>query len=77
MRKVIVNEWMTLDGVVQGPTTPSEDSGGGFKHGGWHTRHFGDEVFQSWMMDSFAAAGGFLFGRRTYETFAAYWPNAP
>jgi len=77
MRKVIVNEWMTLDGVVQGPTGQSEDPDGGFDRGGWHARHFGDPVFQQWMTESIATAGGFLLGRRTYVNLAAYWPNAP
>ncbi|MEP6494477.1 MAG: dihydrofolate reductase family protein [bacterium] len=76
MRKVIVSEWMTLDGVVQSPTTPSEDTDNGFMHGGWHARHVADEVFQKRMIDNIAGAGGYLFGRRTYEIFAAHWPNA-
>lgn len=77
MRKLIVNEWMTLDGVVQAPTHTGEDTDGGFEHGGWHARHFGDTIFQDWVIANINEAGGFLFGRRTYETFAAYWPNAP
>lgn len=77
MRKVIVSEWMTLDGVVQGPTRPDEDTDDGFEHGGWHARHLGDELFQAWVVENVTGAGGFLFGRRTYESFAAYWPGAP
>jgi dihydrofolate reductase len=73
---VIVTEWMTLDGVVQAPGAPDEDTSGGFRHGGWHLRYF-DDLSRDWVVESLAAAGGFLFGRRTYETFAAYWPNAP
>ena len=76
MRKVIVNEFMTLDGVVQGPSSPEEDSTGGFAHGGWHVRHTTDQAFRSWVIEGLAGAGGFLFGRRTYEIFAAHWPNA-
>jgi dihydrofolate reductase len=76
MRKVIVNEFMSLDGVVQAPGAPDEDTSGGFVHGGWHLGYF-DELSQKWVLDSLAAATGFLFGRRTYEIFAAYWPNAP
>jgi dihydrofolate reductase len=76
MRKVVVNEWMSLDGVVQAPGQADEDSDGGFKHGGWHLRYF-DEPSQKWVVDGYAEAGGFLFGRRTYEILAAYWPNAP
>jgi dihydrofolate reductase len=76
MRKVIVNEWMSLDGVVQAPGAADEDTSGGFKHGGWHLRYF-DELSQNWVVEGYAEAGGFLFGRRTYESLAAYWPNAP
>jgi dihydrofolate reductase len=76
MRKVIVNEFMTLDGVVQGPSSPTEDPSGGFAQGGWHARHTVDETFRRWAVENLASAGGFLFGRRTYEIFAAHWPNA-
>jgi dihydrofolate reductase len=76
MRKVIVNEFMSLDGVVQAPGGPDEDTSGGFEHGGWHLGYF-DELSQKWVVDGLAAATGFLFGRRTYEIVASYWPNAP
>jgi dihydrofolate reductase len=76
MRKVVVNEWMSLDGVVQAPGQADEDTDGDFKHGGWHLRYF-DEPSQKWVVDGYANAGGFLFGRRTYEILAAYWPTAP
>jgi dihydrofolate reductase len=75
MRKVIVQEWMTLDGVVQTPGAADEDTTGGFKYGGWHLRYF-DDISQKWVLEDLAAAGGFLLGRRTYEGFAAHWPNA-
>jgi dihydrofolate reductase len=75
MRKVIILEWMTLDGVVQGPGAADEDTTGGFKHGGWHLRYF-DDLSRKWMVHNLTEAGGFLLGRRTYEGFAAYWPNA-
>lgn len=73
MRKVIVSEWMTLDGVVQSPM--GEDPSGGFQHGGWHAQ-FADEAFHQWVIETVTGAGGYLFGRRTYEIFAAYWPTA-
>ena len=76
MRKVIVNEWMSLDGVVQAPGAADEDPSGGFKHGGWHLRYF-DELSQQRVLEDIVGAGGFLLGRRTYEIFAAYWPDAP
>jgi dihydrofolate reductase len=75
MRKVIVQGWMTLDGVVQAPGAADEDTTGGFKYGGWHLRYF-DDLSQKWLVEDLAAAGGFLLGRRTYEGFAAHWPNA-
>ncbi len=75
MRKLIVNEFMSLDGVAQAPGAPDEDRTGGFEHGGWHLQYF-DETSQKWVLDSLTSAGGFVFGRRTYEIFAAYWPNA-
>lgn len=76
MRKLIANEWMTLDGVVQAPSYPDEDTTGGFEHGGWHTRYF-DELSMRWVIQNVTGAAGFLLGRGTYELFAAHWPNAP
>jgi dihydrofolate reductase len=75
MRKVIVTEWMSLDGVVQAPGAADEDTTGGFQHGGWHLPYF-DDLSQNWVVETLTAAGGFLLGRRTYEILAAYWPNA-
>jgi dihydrofolate reductase len=76
MRNVIVNEFMSLDGVAQAPGAADEDTSGGFEHGGWHLHYF-DDISQKWVLDGLTQAGGFLLGRRTYEIFAAYWPNAP
>jgi dihydrofolate reductase len=75
MRKVIVQVWMTLDGVVQAPGAPDEDTTGGFRHGGWSLRYF-DDAAMKWAAGNVTEAGGFLLGRRTFETFAAHWPNA-
>jgi dihydrofolate reductase len=78
MRKLIVNEFMSLDGVVQAPGGPEEDPSGGFAHGGWHLNPgYFDERSQKWVVGGIVEADGFLLGRRTYEIFAAYWPNAP
>jgi dihydrofolate reductase len=77
MRKVVVNEFMSLDGVAQAPGGADEDTSGSFAHGGWHMRYMEDEVAQKWVLGSIVEAGGFVLGRRTYEIFAAYWPNAP
>ncbi|GLY13678.1 dihydrofolate reductase family protein [Kineosporia rhizophila] len=76
MGKLIVTEYMTLDGVAQGPGGPEEDEEGSFAHGGWQAplidHETGDVVFeQSRSMDAL------LLGRRTYDIFASYWPTAP
>ena len=76
MRKVIAMEWMTLDGVVQGPVSPDEDRSGGFENGGWHAPHSRDETFGRTTIAAISGAGGFLLGLGTYEEFAAHWPNA-
>ena len=70
MRKVIVNEFMSLDGVAQAPGGADEDISGGFAHGGWHMRFMEDELAQRWVLASIVEAGGFLLGRRTFEIFA-------
>jgi dihydrofolate reductase len=77
MRKVVVNEFMSLDGVAQAPGGTDEDPSGGFRHGGWHMQYMEDEGTMKWVLGSILEAGGFLLGRRTWEIFAAYWPNAP
>jgi dihydrofolate reductase len=77
MRKVIVNEFLSLDGVAQAPGGADEDPSGGFAHGGWHMQYMQDQAAQQWALAGIVEAGGFLLGRRTYEIFAAYWPNAP
>lgn len=76
MRRLVVNEFMSLDGVVQAPGAVDEDPSGGFRHGGWHMQYL-DERSQDWVLGSILEAGAFLLGRRTYEIFAAYWPSAP
>jgi dihydrofolate reductase len=73
--KIIADEWMSLDGVVQAPGAADEDRSGGFAHGGWHLRYF-EPLAQDWVLDGLTAADAFLFGRRTYDNFAAHWPAA-
>lgn len=75
MRKVVVNEFLTLDGVMQAPGGSEEDREGGFEHGGWQGPYF-DEVEGAAVDDAYKGSGGMLLGRVTYEIFAAYWPNA-
>jgi dihydrofolate reductase len=76
MRRLIVNEFLSLDGVMQGPGDPDEDRSGGFEHGGWQMRYFDDD-FAKVAFEGMAETDGYLFGRRTYEIMAAYWPNQP
>ena len=76
MRKLIVGEFLSLDGVMQAPGGPDEDPSGGFEHGGWQ-QLYSDEVFGSFVTKEFETTGGLLLGRVTYEIFAGYWPSAP
>jgi dihydrofolate reductase len=75
MRTLMVTEFMSLDGVVQGPGGPDEDRDGGFAHGGWAAPYIDDDVLAR-MIDVVARADALLLGRRTYEEFAATWPLA-
>jgi dihydrofolate reductase len=76
MRKVIVTNHVTLDGVMQAPADPDEDRRGGFERGGW-APPFQDEVMGRVMGEGMGDAGALLLGRRTYEHFASVWPGAP
>ncbi|HEY5115129.1 MAG TPA: dihydrofolate reductase family protein [Nakamurella sp.] len=70
---------LTLDGVMQGPGRPDEDRRGGFTHGGWAVPYSSDamgRVFEG-MGQQAGRSGAMLFGRRTYEDFAGFWPNQP
>jgi dihydrofolate reductase len=76
MRKLGVVEFLSLDGVYQAPGDPNEDTEGGFEHGGWQRPYF-DEVLAETAARGMAETDAQLFGRKTYEIMAAYWPNAP
>lgn len=76
VRKLVVIDFLSLDGVMQAPGAPDEDTEGGFKHGGWAIPYH-DEVLGETVAESMAATDAYLFGRKTYETFAVYWPKAP
>ena len=71
MRMLVVNTFMSLDGVMQAPGGPDEDPTGGFTHGGWAVNYFDDE-----MMERMSESSPYelLLGRGTYEIFAAHWP---
>ena len=76
MRKVIVQEFMTLDGVMQAPGAPEEDTSNDFRYGGWTAPYFheadedADALMQRWLNPT-----DLLLGRKTFEIFAAYWPT--
>ena len=75
MRKISVVNNLTLDGVMQSPAAPDEDTRGGFKHGGW-AMPYNDEVKGKKMGEGMSRhRGGLLFGRRTYEHFFKVWPG--
>ncbi|MFI5132208.1 MAG: dihydrofolate reductase family protein [Chitinophagales bacterium] len=73
MRKIIVLSFITLDGVMQAPGGPEEDTSGGFKYGGWVTPYF-DEASGK-VMEKQLKPADYLLGRKTYEIFASYWPE--
>jgi dihydrofolate reductase len=72
MGKVIVMNWVTLDGVMQGPGRPDEDTRDGFAHGGWATA-YSDESTVAKVGERMGGDRAFLFGRRTYEELLASW----
>jgi dihydrofolate reductase len=71
MPRIVVVEFLTLDGVMQAPGSPTEDRSGGFELGGWQ-RDFFDDVIGASIMAGLAATGGFLLGRKTYDIFSAH-----
>lgn len=74
MRKIIVLEFITLDGVMQAPGGPEEDTSGGFKYGGWTAPYF-DESLGKVMGEQMKEPFSLLLGRKTFEIFASYWPQ--
>ena len=76
MPKVIANTFVTLDGVMQAPGGPEEDTSNGFAHGGW-TVPFWDETMMGVVADLCQRMDGLLLGRKTYEIFADHWPKVP
>lgn len=73
MRTLNAVEFLTVDGVMQGLGSPDEDTEGGFTHGGWGTR-FTEGIDPS---DNLGGTSAYLFGRKTYQKMAAFWPRQP
>jgi dihydrofolate reductase len=71
-----VVEFLSLDGVIQAPGAPEEDTEGGFRHGGWQRAYF-DDVLGATAAEGMAATEAYLFGRKTYEAMASHWPTVP
>jgi len=76
MRKLIVSTFLTLDGVMQAPGGPGEDDSGGFTFGGWSVNYW-DERMREVMTEAMSVPFDLLLGRKTYDIFVTYWPDAP
>jgi dihydrofolate reductase len=74
MRKLIVLTFLSLDGVMQAPGGPEEDTSGGFKYGGWTVPYF-DDFLGEVMTEQMSKPFDLLLGRKTFEIFASYWPH--
>jgi dihydrofolate reductase len=76
MRKIIIQEFITLDGVMQAPGGPEEDTSSDFKFGGWTAPYFNDADEQgNGMMQKWMQPADLLLGRKTFDLFAEYWPK--
>jgi len=74
MRKIVILEFISLDGVIQAPGGPKEDTSGGFVYGGWTAPYF-DEMSGKEMGKQMKKTAGLLLGRKTYDIWAGYWPE--
>ena len=73
--RIVITEFISLDGVVQAPGGPDEDTDGGFAHGGWSHPFFDPEVVGGAFTDAMAHAQALLYGRRTWQNMAVAWPE--
>ncbi|MGX1561917.1 dihydrofolate reductase family protein [Streptomyces sp. NPDC055506] len=73
--RIVITEFISLDGVVQAPGGPQEDTDGGFAHGGWSHPYFDEEVLGGAFDAGLGRAEALLFGRRTWQTMAGAWPE--
>jgi dihydrofolate reductase len=74
MKKLTVSAMVSLDGVMQAPGGPKEDTNSGFRYGGWASPYLSEDGFKS-TVEWFSQAGSFLLGRKTYQIFAGHWPK--
>ncbi len=77
MRKIITATFITLDGVMQAPGGPEEDTSNGFRFGGWQQNWEEDKVAEEIINSFMSGSFDLLLGRRTYDIFASYWPHHP
>ncbi len=75
--RIVISDFMSLDGVVQAPGGPEEDTDGGFENGGWSMPFFDPEAMGPVLDEVMQATEALLFGRRTWQTMAAAWPSGP
>jgi dihydrofolate reductase len=73
--RIVANEFMSLDGVVQAPGGPEEDTDGGFAHGGWSMPYFDPDTMGPVIFEGMSNVDALLFGRRTWQGMAAAWPD--
>ncbi|MFC9293063.1 dihydrofolate reductase family protein [Streptomyces sp. NPDC057011] len=73
--RIVISEFISLDGIVQAPGGPEEDTDGGFAHGGWSHPFFDPEVMGASIGEAMNTTDALLFGRRTWQTMAAAWPE--
>jgi dihydrofolate reductase len=73
--RIVLSDFMSLDGVVQSPGGQGEDTEGGFAHGGWSMPYFEPETMGPAVTETMASTDALLFGRRTWQTMAAAWPD--
>jgi dihydrofolate reductase len=73
--RIVISEFISLDGVVQGPGGPEEDIDGGFEHGGWSMPFFDPDVMGATIAEVSARTDALLYGRRTWQTMAGAWPE--
>jgi dihydrofolate reductase len=74
MRKIVVLSFISLDGIMQAPGNPEEDTSGDFKYGGW-TPPYSDQASGKLMVEQMSMPFDLLLGRKTYDIFAGFWPN--